>query len=145
MRGLDFRVERADHIVQHLDADVVPPHAGARTARVLVLSLKDLKGPEPAGRPGFPQVNHDPSPGKRRARPGPRRQLTADTWVRTANQWYEHNRLTLATLTAHTAGVTGGPGTPRLHQDKAPCTPTHTQEVSSLTSAVGAQAVSPGP
>lgn len=47
--GLDFRVESADDVVEHLQSDVVPPHAGARPARVLVSGLEDLEGSKPGG------------------------------------------------------------------------------------------------
>lgn len=53
MSGLDFRVKSADHIVQHLYANVIPPHAGACAPCVLVCGLKNLKGPEPGGGPSF--------------------------------------------------------------------------------------------
>lgn len=47
--GLDLGVEGADDVVEHLQPDVVPPHAGARAARVLVSGLEDLERSEPAG------------------------------------------------------------------------------------------------
>lgn len=62
VRGLDLRVERADHVVQHLNADVVPPHAGARAPRALVRRLEDLEGPEPGGA-GFPRQRSHRLPG----------------------------------------------------------------------------------
>lgn len=49
VRGLDLGVEGADDVVEHLQADVIPPHAGARPARVLVSGLEDLEGSEPGG------------------------------------------------------------------------------------------------
>lgn len=50
MRSLDLGVEGADNVVQHLNTDVVPPHAGARTPRLLIRGLENLKGAEPAGK-----------------------------------------------------------------------------------------------
>jgi hypothetical protein len=58
--GLDFRVERADHIVEHLDSDVISPHTGACTSCVLVSGLKNLKGSKPGRK--IPQFNRSDRP-----------------------------------------------------------------------------------
>lgn len=68
--SLDLRVERAHHVVQHLDADVIPPHTGACAPRALIRGLEDLEGPEPGGA-GFPRISAAArQPGVRGACPG---------------------------------------------------------------------------
>lgn len=50
MGSLDFRVERADDIVKHLDSDIIPSHARACTPCVLIRRLKNFKGAESIGK-----------------------------------------------------------------------------------------------
>lgn len=57
--GLGFGVKRADDVVEHLHADVIPADAGACAPRQLVCRLEDLEGAEPGGRPVFHQVRRD--------------------------------------------------------------------------------------
>ena len=47
MAPLDVRVERLNHIIQQLSADVMATHTGALPAREVIGRVKDLKGPEP--------------------------------------------------------------------------------------------------
>lgn len=49
VRGLDLRIKRADHIVKHLDSDVISPYTGPLAPCVLICGLKNLKGSEPGG------------------------------------------------------------------------------------------------
>lgn len=60
--SLDFRVERADHIIKQLDSDVIPLHAGARAPCVLISRLKDLKGAKPGGETQVLNRSDAPSP-----------------------------------------------------------------------------------
>lgn len=54
MGSLDFRVERADHIVKHLDSDIISSHTRACTPCEFIRRLKNFKGAESAGKiPGF--------------------------------------------------------------------------------------------
>lgn len=48
--SLDFRVERADDVVEHLHSDIISSHARACTPCVLIRGLKNFKGAKSAGK-----------------------------------------------------------------------------------------------